>query len=280
MPFVTSKEMLLDAQTGRYAVGAFNAENMEMAQAIIAAAEALSAPAILQTTSGTLSYAPPECFAGMVERLARMSKVPIALHLDHGSSYELACRCAEAGYTSLMIDGSLLPFEENAALARRVAAMAAGRVPVEAELGAIGGKEDGHEASARYTVPEEAGEFVRRTGVDSLAVAIGTAHGVYRGEPRLDIRRLSDIRAAVDVPLVLHGASGVPDDRVRECIAQGICKVNYATDLRAAFTGGVKASLAERPDAYDPKTYLSAGREAVKARVMALIRVCGSEGRA
>lgn len=279
MPFVSSKEMLKKAQEGGYAVGAFNAENMEMVQAIIAAAEAAAAPVMIQTTPGTLKYAGPACFAGLVSRLARQAKVPVALHLDHGNSFALAQQCAQEGYTSLMIDGSLLPFEENIALTRSVVDMA-GDLPVEAELGTVGGKEDGHEAQAQYTDPREAAEFVTRTGISSFAVAIGTAHGVYKGEPKLDLNRLSEVSAVVDVPLVLHGTSGVPDEQVRECIRRGICKVNYATDLRIAFTDGVKKAIAEMPTAYDPKKYLSVGRSAVEARVRELIRNLGSEGKA
>ena len=279
MPFVTTGEMMKKAQSGGYAVGAFNAENMEMVQAILAAAEAENAPVMIQTTPGTLKYAGPKCFAGLVSRLARDAKVPAALHLDHGNSYELAEECAREGYTSLMIDGSKLPFEENIALTRRVVAMACG-LPVEAELGTVGGKEDGMEAKPQYTDPDEAAEFVRRTGISSFAVAIGTAHGVYKGEPKLDLDRLSAVRAKVEIPLVLHGTSGVPEGQVRECIRRGICKVNYATDLRIAFTAGVKKAIAEQPDAFDPKKYLAAGRKAVEERVRELIRLLGSSGRA
>lgn len=279
MPFVTTDKMLLLAQKGGYAVGAFNAENMEMAQAIITAAEEMEAPVIVQTTSGTLKYASPDCFAGLVSRLAGRARVPVALHLDHGDRYELAQECTRAGYTSLMIDGSLLPFEENIALTRRVVAMAGG-LPVEAELGTVGGKEDGHEAQAQYTDPAQAQAFAKQTDIFSFAVAIGTAHGVYAGEPRLDLKRLEAIRAKVDIPLVLHGTSGVPDETVQACIQRGICKVNYATDLRIAFTEGVKAALHEFPAAYDPKKYLVRGRESVRKRVCELIRICGSGGRA
>ena len=244
MPFVTTGEMMKQAQAGAYAVGAFNAENLEMVQAIIAAAEAEKAPVIIQTTPGTLKYAGPECFAGLVSRLARDAKVPVALHLDHGNSYELAEKCTQEGYTALMIDGAKLPVEENIALTRSVVEMA-GSLPVEAELGTVGGKEDGMEAKPQYTDPDEAAEFVNRTGISSFAVAIGTAHGIYKGEPKLDLDRLSEVRAKVDIPLVLHGTSGVPEDQVRACIARGICKVNYATDLRIAFTEGVKKAIAD-----------------------------------
>lgn len=279
MAFVTTREMFRDAQENAYAVGAFNVENLEMAQAVIAAAEAEQAPVILQTTPGTLKYAGPECFAGLVSRLARDAKIPAALHLDHGNSYELAEKCAREGYTSLMIDGSKLPFDGNVEITRRVVAMACG-LPVEAELGTVGGKEDGMEAKPQYTDPDEAADFVAKTGISSFAVAIGTAHGVYKGEPKLDLDRLSAVREKVPVPLVLHGTSGVPEDQVRECIRRGICKVNYATDLRIAFTAGVKKGIAELPDAFDPKKYLAYGRRAVEERVRELIRLLGSSGKA
>ena len=279
MPFVTTRQLLLDAQKGGYAIGAFNAENMEMVQAIIMAAEEMNAPVIVQTTAGTLKYAPPRCFSGMVGKLAAASKVPVALHLDHGSSYELAAECMREGYTSLMIDGSLLPYDDNISLTRRVVEMA-GDLPVEAELGTVGGKEDGHEAQAQYTDPEQAADFASRTGISSFAVAIGTAHGIYKGIPKLDLNRLSEIRRTVSVPLVLHGTSGVPHDQVLACIERGICKVNYATELRIAFTEGVKKAMAEKPDAFDPKKYLGCGRDAVKALVCDRIQLCKSAGKA
>ena len=279
MPLVSSRELLLAAQQGKYAVGAFNAENLEMAQAIVEAAEALHAPVLLQTTSGTLCYAPPALFAGFVSRLAREVKVPVALHLDHGDSLALAERCLREGYTSIMIDGSLLPFSGNVTLTRSVVAMACD-IPVEAELGTVGGKEDDHEAKPQYTDPAEAADFVARTGISSFAVAIGTAHGIYKGTPQLDVERLSEIRKVVDIPLVLHGTSGVPHDQVRACIERGICKVNYATELRITFCDALKAAIAAKPNNFDPKKYLSAGRDAVKARVIELIQLCGSDGKA
>ena len=279
MSLVKSKEMLLKAQAGGYAVGAFNAENLEMIQAIVAAAEKAHSPVIIQTTPGTLGYAPPEAFAGAACALARAAQVPVAVHLDHGNSFELAKRCKEAGYTSLMIDGSLLPFEENVALTRSVVEMA-GDIPVEAELGTVGGKEDSHSAGIQYTDPALAADFVSRTGVSSFAPAIGTAHGIYKDTPELKIDLLREIKAKVGVPLVLHGTSGVPDETVRECIASGICKVNYATDLRKAFSQAVRTALDNMPDAIDPKKFLKEGRAAVEARVMELIDVCGSFGKA
>ncbi len=279
MALVTSDRLLLDAQKGGYAVAAFNVENMEMAQAVVSAVELLHAPVIVQTTSGTLQYAPPAVFAGIVQRLAQPAQVPVAMHLDHGNSLELAKECIAAGYTSLMIDGSKRPYNGNVSLTRSVVE-AAGGLPVEAELGTVGGKEDNHEAKPQYTDPLEAAKFVAQTGVFSLAVAIGTAHGVYKGVPKLDIDRLEEIHKVVNVPLVLHGTSGVPHSQVRECIQRGICKVNYATELRIAFSDGVKGMLAKDPAAFDPKQYLAAGREAVKARVIELIRLCGCDGKA
>ncbi len=271
--------MLRKAQKEGYAVCAFNVENMEMAQAAAWAAEELRAPMIIQTTPGTLQYASPGIFAGMVARLARDMAVPVALHLDHGDSFQLAQRCVLEGFTSLMIDGSSLPLDDNIRLTRRVVDMARG-LPVEAELGTVGGKEDTHDAKPQYTDPKQAARFVEGTGVESLAVAIGTAHGLYRGIPRLDIDLLCRIRQAVSIPLVLHGASGVPREQVRACINGGVCKVNYATELRIAFSDGVKQALREYPDAFDPKKYLGAGRRAVKERAAGLIRLCGSDAKA
>lgn len=282
MALVTSKELLLDAQKNGYAVGAFNVENMEMVQAVIAAAEELHSPVIMQTTPSTLKYADPDYFFANVAVAAKKASVPVVMHLDHGSSFELSMQAFRAGYTSIMIDGSHHIFEENIAITKSVldACHPAG-VPVEAELGKVGGKEDDLDGgNGGYTDPAEAAEFTARTGVDFLAVAIGTAHGVYKGIPKLDKERLSQIRQVVSIPLVLHGTSGVPDQDVRDCIARGICKVNYATDLRIAFTEGVKEYLAQNPDVIDPKKYNALGREKVKSYVMSKILVCGSDHKA
>lgn len=282
MALVTSKELLLDAQKNGYAVGAFNVENMEMVQAVVAAAEELHAPVILQTTPGTLKYADEEYFFANVRTAAMRAGVPVVMHLDHGDSFELAMRAFRAGYTSIMIDGSKLPFEENIAVSRSVAdACHAAGVPVEAELGKVGGKEDDLVVTGEspYTDPQEAAEFVQRTGVDSLAVGIGTAHGFYKGEPKVDLDRLGEIRAAVGLPLVLHGTSGVPDETVAEAVKRGICKVNYATELRVAFSEGVKAVMAADPDVYDPKKYNRAGRERVRELVKRRMCNLGSVNR-
>ena len=279
MALVTTKQLLLDAQKGGYAVGAFNVENMEMVQAVVAAAEELRSPVIMQTTPSTVKYANLNYFYENVKVAAQESSVPVVIHLDHGNSFELAMQAYRTGYTSIMIDGSHEGFEDNIALTSAVVkACHPGEVPIEAELGKVGGKEDdldGGEGDP-YTNPQEAAEFVERTGIDSLAVAIGTAHGVYKGVPKLDFSRLSEIRKAVSIPLVLHGTSGVPDEDVAECIKRGICKVNYATDLRIAFTKGINQVLKENPDTIDPKKYNAKGRE----YVMHKMKICQSIAKA
>lgn len=283
MPLVTTRELLLDAQANGYAVGAFNVENMEMVQAVAAAAEELRSPVIMQTTPSTVKYAGLDYFYANVRAAAEKASVPIVMHLDHGSSYELAMQAYRTGYTSIMIDGSHGGWEENIAVSKAVAdACHPSGIPVEAELGKVGGKEDDLEAGEGnpYTDPDEAARFVELTNVDSLAVAIGTAHGVYKGIPKLDVERLSEIRKAVSIPLVLHGTSGVPDETVQECIRRGICKVNYATDLRIAFTKGVRSVFEADPDIIDPKKYNAAGREQVKQYVMEKIKTCQSNNRA
>jgi tagatose 1,6-diphosphate aldolase GatY/KbaY len=282
MALVSSLELLEMAQQGHYAVGAFNAENMEMVQAIIEAAKELNSPVIIQTTPSTVDYASLDMFRAMVYEEAKEAKIPIALHLDHGSSFELCQAAINAQYTSVMIDGSKLSFEMNMEVSKRVTQIAKlANVPVEAELGTVGGKEDNHvvsEKDALYTNPLQAKEFVEETGIQSLAIAIGTAHGFYKGEPKLDFDRLKEIRDLVSIPLVLHGASGVPDEAVKKAITLGICKVNFATELRVAFTKGVREALADI-NLYDPKKYNGAGRREVKQLVMDKIRVCGSVDR-
>ena len=282
MALVTSKQMLEDAQKGGYAVGAFNVENMEMVKAVIAAAEEMNAPVMLQTTPSTVKYGTLETYYAIVAAEAKKASVPVCLHLDHGSSFELAMQAMKAGYTSVMIDGSKFDFEGNVAVSKKVADVAAAlNIPCEAELGKVGGKEDDLEAEAdTNTDPGEAREFVERTGVTSLAVAIGTAHGFYVGTPVLDKERLSEIRKVVDIPLVLHGASGLTDEDVSDCVKRGICKVNFATELRAAYTKAVKKLLEEKPDTIDPKAYGKAGIEAVKELVKGRMKVCGCDGKA
>ncbi len=282
MSFVTSEKMLRDADANGYAIGAFNVENMEMVMAVIKACEELRAPAILQTTPSTVKYAGIDMYYANVAAAAKKASVPIALHLDHGSSFELAMQALRGGYTSIMIDGSKLDFEENISLSKRVAdACRPSGIPVEAELGKVGGKEDDMSCDdPGYTDPDDAVRFANETGITTLAVAIGTAHGIYKGEPKLDMDRLSEIRKVVSIPLVLHGASGVPDDAVKECIRRGISKVNFATELRIAFSDGIKAYLKENPDAFDPKKYCIVGMNNVTELVKNKILVCGSNGRA
>lgn len=282
MSFVTSEKMLLDAQKGGYAVGAFNVENMEMVMAVIAAAEELKAPLMLQTTPSTVKYAGLSMYLANVKTAAERASVPVCMHLDHGDSFELAMRALRTGYSSIMIDGSHNVFEENIRVTRSVVdACSPSGIPVEAELGKVGGKEDDLDGgNGGYTDPLEAKEFVEGTGVGSLAVAIGTAHGVYRGEPKLDLDRLAEIRKAVDIPLVLHGASGLSEEAVVESIKRGICKVNFATELRIAYTDGVKEFLSANPDAFDPKKYGKAAMERVREIVKLRMKMCGCDGKA
>lgn len=282
MSLVTTEKLLLDAQRDGYAVGAFNAENMEMVMAIITAAEKMQSPVIIQTTPSTVEYGKLANFVGLVTAATKNSTVPVALHLDHGNSFELCMKALRLGYTSIMIDGSHGTFEENVRLTKAVYdSCAPTKVSVEAELGKVGGKEDNLDGGndQPYTNPLEAKEFVERTKIDSLAIAIGTAHGVYKGVPKLDLNTLNEIRKVIDIPLVLHGTSGVDDDVVRECIKRGICKVNYATDLRIAFTKGVKEVLSAHPETIDPKKYNQRGMDYVETYVMDKIKVCGSENR-
>lgn len=281
MSLVTSKNMLLDAQKSGYAVGAFNAENMEMVIAIIEAASELNAPVIIQTTPSTVKYAGLDMYLANVKALAARVPIPVAIHLDHGNNFELAMSALHTGYTSVMIDGSQLPFEDNVALTHSVVKVAnCIGIPVEGELGTVGGKEDDLETSAGCTLPSEAAEFAERTGVSSLAVAIGTAHGVYKTAPKLDVERLKEIRKIVSVPLVLHGASGLSDESIRSCIREGICKVNFATELRIAYTEGARQTLNSDENIYDPKKYGKVAIERVKEIVKNRILVCGCDGKA
>lgn len=282
MPFVGTKEMLLTADKEGYAIGAFNIENMEMVMAVIRAAEEMRAPVILQTTPSTVKYAGLSLYYANVKTAAQNASIPVALHLDHGSSFELAMQALRCGYTSIMIDGSQQSFEDNILLSRRVVdACAPSGVTVEAELGKVGGKEDELECNGPgYTDPKEAAIFVEKTGISSLAVAIGTAHGIYKGEPKLDFERLSEIRKQVSVPLVLHGASGIPDETVMESIRLGISKVNFATELRIAYSNGIKYYMENNPNVFDPKKYCTVGMEYVTNVVKEKIKVCGSANKA
>lgn len=282
MAFVTSNKMLQGARKGGYAIGAFNVENMEMIKAVLSAAEEMRAPVILQTTPSTVKFGTLETYLAIAEAEARKVNVPVCLHLDHGDSFQLAVQAIHAGYTSVMIDGSHRNFKENIEITKKVVEVAAAcGIPVEAELGKVGGKEDDLEADGdTNTDPEEAREFVDQTGISSLAIAIGTAHGFYAKTPVLDKDRVSEIKKIVDIPLVLHGASGLSDEDVMECVQRGMSKVNFATELRVAYADAVKKLLAEKPETYDPKKLDIVGMEAVKELVKNRIRICGCAGKA
>jgi len=275
MPLTTTKEILLDAQKGGYAVGAFNFENMEMAAAIVAAAEKMGRPVILQTTLSTTGYGTIPMMAQIGRTAAASVRVPVAVHLDHGSKFDALMQALHYGYTSLMIDGSQLAFADNIAISRKVVEVAKPMgIPVEAELGKVGGREDDVVAeSGGYTDPAEAAEFAQRTGADSLAVGVGTAHGVYKGTPKLALDVLEAIRRVVEIPLVLHGASGLSDADVQACIRLGVCKVNFATELRQAYTRGVREALLDE-SVYDPKVYGRAGKAKVTELVCNRMKVC------
>ena len=281
---VTTKEMLLDAQKNHYGVGAFNVENLEFVMAVLAAAQETKSPVIMQSTPCTIMTAGLDYFYGMVKAAAESATVPVALHLDHGDGYDRCMQAFRTGYTSVMIDGSHVGFEENIALTKSVAdAGKAMGVPVEAELGKVGGKEDDGpavEGENPYTDPDEAKEFVERTGCTSLAIGVGTAHGVYTETPHIQQDVVKAIRAAVDVPLVLHGTSGVPDEQVAEAVKNGICKVNYATELRQAYTKGYQAYMAENPTCFDPKKPGKAGMAEITKIVKIRMENLGSVGHA
>jgi tagatose 1,6-diphosphate aldolase GatY/KbaY len=280
MPLINTESMLKRAREGGWAVGAFNAENMEMIQAIIEAAEELRAPVIIQTTPGTLKYGSLDLYFALVQARAKESPVEVSIHLDHGDTFALAARALRAGYTSVMIDGSKLPLGKNIALTEPVVKICESNgVSVEGELGRVGGKEDDQEGGAGYTDPEEAAEFVQKTGVNSLAVGVGTAHGVYKETPVLKAELIGVLKGTVAVPMVLHGASGLADEVVMDCVSRGIAKVNFATELRIAYTGAVKNYLSGDPGVLDPKKYGAAARDAVRARVIEKMRICGCAGK-
>ncbi len=281
---MTGKELLLDAQKNGYAVGAFNVNNMEIIQAIIGAAEELNSPVILQASQGGLKYAGVDYIAALGKLAANSAKVPVALHLDHGTDFDQVMQCIRNGFTSVMIDGSRFPLEENIEFTKKVVEIAhMVGVTVEAELGKIGGTEDHisvSEEDATFTDPQEAKRFVEETGVDYLAIAVGTAHGVYQGEPRIDFDRIKAIRELVDVPLVLHGSSGVPEESLKKAISLGISKINIDTDVRASFARAVKEYLEENPDQIDPRKILGPATETMKKTIMEKMQIFGSANRA
>ena len=282
MPLMTTEKMLKAASENGYAIAAFNCENMEMIQAVIKAGEELKAPLILQTTPSTVRYASVELFAANAEAAAKKSSVPVALHLDHGDSHRLVQDALAAGYTSIMIDGSAKPLDENIAFTKKAAELClkAG-IPIEGELGRVGGKEDDTESEGSgYTDPDEAVRFVKETGISSLAIGVGTAHGIYSENPVLNPQLISVLKGLLPIPLVLHGASGLDDAVVQDCISRGISKVNIATDLRVAYTQAVREYLNKDPGCIDPKKFGVAAREAVMKVAMNRIMVCGCQKRA
>lgn len=284
MPLYPMLRLLSEAQRQGYAVGAFNAHSLDMIPAIAAAAEDERSPLILEFSPGSLKFCGTRNVAALVKDIAARSELPIAMHLDHGEKFEHVVDCLEAGFSSVMIDGSRLPYEENVALTARVveAAKVAG-VTVEAELGHIGGVEDDMTASERsqlYTDPALAADFVRRTGIDCLAIAIGTAHGFYSWEPNLDFDRLAELRRTLSIPLVLHGASDLPLGQVQRAVKGGVQKINIASDLKAPWAAGVGKVLAEHPDEMDPRKILGPANAGVRAVVREKMRLFGCAGRA
>ena len=306
MPLVSAKEILEKAKRANYAVGAFNINNMEILQGIISACKKALSPVIIGVSEGAISYAGFNFIVLMVKTAVDESIIPVALHLDHGKNIDTIANCINGGFTSVMIDGSHLNFEENIKVTKEVAQLAKPRgISVEGELGRLVGVEDMvsvDEKEAILTDPEAAEEFVEKTGVDFLAIAIGTSHGAYKfkGEPKIDIERLKQIRERVDIPLVLHGASsvpewvlerairygaklhgarGVPEDAIREAIKNGICKVNIDTDIRLALIGAIREVLTEKPEEFDPRKYLGPGRDAIEKVVLEKIELLGSSGK-
>ena len=283
MFIISSKNLLLKAQREGYAVPAFNIHNLETLQVVVETASEMRSPLIVAGTPATFAWAGTGNLLALAGDMARHYNHPLAVHLDHHESVADIQSKVAAGVRSVMIDGSSLPFEENVALVKNVTAFCHRYdASVEAELGRLGGQEDDlivEDKDARYTHPTQAAEFVARTGIDSLAVAIGTAHGLYHAEPKLDFARLSDIRAAVEVPLVLHGASGLPESDIQKAISLGICKVNIATELKMAFSAQLKRYFLDHPDASDPRHYMQPAKAAMKEVVRKVIHHCGCEGK-
>ncbi len=309
MAFITSTEMFKKALDSNYAVGAFNVNNMEIVQGIVDAAKEEKAPLILQVSAGAREYAKPAYLLKLVEAAMMDSDLDIVLHLDHGADFDICKSCVDGGFTSVMIDGSKHPFEKNVEMTKQVVEYAhAHGVVVEAELGTLAGIEDAvnvSERDAKFTNPEQAQEFVERTGVDSLAIAIGTSHGAYKfkGDPYLDFERLGEIEKLIpNTPLVLHGASsvlkefvdtcnkyggnipgaqGVPEAMIQEAVKHHVCKVNIDTDLRLAMTAAIRKVFVENPAEFDPRKYLGPGRAAIKGMVQHKIRnVLNASGKA
>lgn len=278
---IDSLDLLKDAMNNKYAVPAFNVENMEMIQSVLEACNELKSPVILQTTPSTLKYAEPEYFFNLVKAAQKYFNVPTVLHLDHGDSYELVVKCLKVGYSSIMYDGSKLSFNENVENTKKVVEISKlFDVYVEGEIGRIGGKEDDLIVeNAKFTDSDEAKLFVHQTNVNSLAVAIGTVHGLYKEEPNLNFNVLEKISNNLNIPLVLHGTSGVDDLDVKKTISLGICKVNYATDLRRIFSNSIKEYINNNPNVIDPKKYLLNAKYDLKEFIKEKILVCGSNNK-
>ncbi|MBI2475557.1 class II fructose-1,6-bisphosphate aldolase [Candidatus Uhrbacteria bacterium] len=300
--------ILTKAQKGRYAVGAFNINNLETLQAVMSAAESERSPIILQTSEGAIEYAGMEELAALVHLAARKTKLPVVFHLDHGKNFNLVITAIKSGfYTSVMFDGSSLPYKENVQKTKTIVRLAhAKKISVEAELGLIAGKEDFisvSEREAAMTQPSQAVDFIKQTGCDALAVAIGTRHGAFKmkKESNLDFERLKDIAEAISVPLVLHGASGVParikaqctkygceiasakgipDSQIKKAITLGICKVNIDTDMRIAFDAGIRKFLKEKPGVIDPREILKPAKDLMTAVACHKMRLFGCSGKA
>ncbi|MGE5549913.1 MAG: class II fructose-bisphosphate aldolase [Bacteroidota bacterium] len=277
MALTPIKELFARAEEAGAAVGAFNLHSPEAARGIVAAAAQCGCPVILQVNEGTIKYFGLRLASAIALAVAAEAEIPVAVHLDHGSSVDLALACLEHGFNSVMFDGSRLPLQENISKTRQVVAGARRfGAAVEAELGRVGGAEEDlivSEAEAGLTNPDEAREFAAATGVDSLAVAIGTAHGVYKGEPRLDFDRLTAIKRLVMAPLVMHGASGLSDAQLRRAVIAGARKVNFSTELKQAFIGQLRRTLTDQPEEFDPRRLFPPAQEAVAAVVRAKLAV-------
>ena len=280
MPLVSMNEFLPAAKEKKFAVGQFNMNNLEFAQAITQAAMEERSPFIFGVSEGAIKYMGLEYTVAIAEAAAKVSGLPIALHLDHGSSFDVVMKCIRAGFTSVMFDGSHLPFEENVRLTKEIVKVAhAMGVSVEGELGTIGGVEDDlvvDDADAMLAKPEEAIRFYEETGVDCLAIAVGTAHGMYKGEPHIRFDIIEEVTRNIPVPVVLHGGSGVPDEMIRKVIQAGVGKINVNTENQVACTAAIREVLEKDEKVYDPRKYLGPGREAMVEVVRAKIRLFGS----
>jgi ketose-bisphosphate aldolase len=282
MAIVNPLPFIKKAKEIKAAIPAFNIHTLEMLQAVVEAASETNSPVIIQTSKSTINHIGLPFIVSNVEIASREHNVPVALHLDHCTDYNTVIKCIKEGYSSVMVDGSMLDYKENVSFVREVVKVAqAVDVAVEGEIGKIQGTEDAISVDSNndnLTLPEEAKRFAEDTGLDTLAVAIGTAHGVYQGEPKLDFRRLENIEKEVSVPLVLHGASGVSEKDLKETIKRGITKVNIATDLKVPMAEAIKNFFKENPDGYDPRKYLGQGKAVVKEVIKQKIKICGVHG--